>query len=49
MGWPEWTLLALLAAGIGWALWNYAWRDAAINAASSAILLVLLYAGGFFN
>lgn len=49
MGWPEWTLLSLLAAGIGWALWNNAWRDAVINTASSAILLVLLYAGGFFS
>lgn len=49
MGWPEWTLLALLGAGIGWALWSHAWSDAAINAVSSAILLALLYAGGFFS
>ena len=49
MGWPEYTLSAMQALGFGAAVYS---RDGVkiVNAAVAAAIVVgLLYAGGFYN
>lgn len=53
MGWPEWTVIALMAISQGMVIAKHGTQqrdyDAYASAFSAVILLVLLYAGGFFS